>query len=62
MNIVNEGDVIRGVPVHAVAVQGEGDGVQHPVDGTNHGLAILPSGAVRYGEAARDEVILDINH
>ena len=62
MNIVNEGDVIRGVPVHAVAVEGEGDGVQHPVDRAHHSLAVLTSRAVGDGQTARDEVILDINN
>ena len=62
VNIVNEGDVVRGVPVHAVAVEGEGDGVQHPVYRIHHSLAILASRAVGDGQTARDEVILDINN
>ena len=60
MNVVNEGDVVGGMPVHAVAVEGEGDGVQHPVDRTHHVLAVLTRGAVGDGQAARDEVILDV--
>ena len=50
------------MPVHAVAMQVEGDSVQHPVDRSNHILAILTRGAVGDGEAARDEIILDINN
>ena len=36
VDIVNEGDVVGGVPVQAVAVHGEGDGVQEGVDGGHH--------------------------
>ena len=61
MDVVNEGDVVGGVPVQAVAVQVEGDGVQHPVDGSHHVLAILTCRALGDGEAARDEVILHVH-
>ena len=43
-------------------MQVEGDSVQHPVDRSNHILAILTRGTVGDSEAARDEVILDINN
>ena len=61
MDVVDEGDVVGGVPVQAVAVQVEGDCVQHPVDGPHHVLAILTCGALGDGEAARDEVILHVH-
>ena len=36
VDIVNEGDVVSRVPVQAVAVHGEGHGVQEGVDGGHH--------------------------
>ena len=40
-NVVYEGDVVGWVPVQAVAVESEGDGVEHPVDRPHHVLAIV---------------------
>ena len=61
MDGVHEGDVVLGVPVQAVAVHVEGDGVDQSVDGGNNLLAILPGGAVDDCQAARYEVVLDIH-
>ena len=36
MGVVGEGDVVRGVPVQAVAVHVEGHRVQHVVDRSHH--------------------------
>ena len=36
LDVVNEGDVVSGVPVQAVAVQVEWHRVQHGVDGGHH--------------------------
>ena len=62
LDVVNEGDVVGGVPVQAVAVHGEGDGVQQCVDGRDNFLAILSSRAVLDGQAPADEIILNIHH
>ena len=40
----------------------EGDGVYQVVDGLHHLLAALPGGAVDDGQAAADEIILNIHH
>ena len=62
LDVVNEGDVVGGVPVQAVAVHGEGDGVQQCVDGRHHFLSILASRAVLDGQAPADEIILNIHN
>ena len=49
------------MPVQAVAVHGEGDGVQQPVDGRHHLLSVLPSRTVLDGQAAADEVVLNVH-
>ena len=41
VDIVNEGDVVLWMPVKAVAMHGEGDGVQHKVDGWHHIFSVL---------------------
>ena len=62
MDIVNEGDVVAGVPVEAVAVQGEGHGVEHPVDRRHHVLTILICRAVGDGQTAGYKVVLHIHN
>ena len=62
VDIVNEGDVVGRVPVQAVAVHGEGHGVQQGVDGRHHLFTILTSWTVLNCQAARDKVILNINN
>ena len=46
----------------AVAVHVEGDGVYQVVDGSHHVLAVLTGGTVDDGQAAADEIILNIHH
>ena len=41
VDIVNEGDVVLRMPVQAVAMHREGNGVQHTVYGRNNLLSIL---------------------
>ena len=36
MDVVHEGEVVRGMPVQAVADQVEGDGLDQTVDGGNN--------------------------
>ena len=49
-------------PHQAVAVHVEGDGVNQVVDGSHHVLALLLGGAVDDGQAAADEIILNVHH
>ena len=49
------------MPVQAVAVQVEGDGIDHVVDGRHHLLSVLPSRTVLDGQAAADEVVLNVH-
>ena len=56
VGIVGEGDVVGGVPVQAVAVHVEGDGVYQVVDGLHHLLAALPGGAVDDGQTAAEVI------
>ena len=61
MDGVHEGDVVLRVPVQAVAVHVKGDGVDQSVDGSHHLLSLLARRAVDDGQAAGDEVVLDID-
>ena len=70
-DVLNEGDVVTGVPVQAVPQLGEGDAVHQGVDGADHlddqddkhdqddRDYLCCSGR---GKGSRDEVILDVNN
>ena len=45
----------------AVAVHGEGDGVEESVDGGHHVLPVLTCRAVLDGQASGYEIILNVN-
>ena len=61
-NVVYEGDMVGWVPVQAVAVESEGDGVEHPVDRPHHVLAILPGRTLADRQTPGDEVVLDVHN
>ena len=70
-DVLNEGDVVTGVPVQAVPQLGEGDAVHQGVDGADHlhdqenrdsqddGDYLSCTGG---RQGSRDKVILDINN
>ena len=70
-DVLNEGDVVTGMPVQAVPQLGEGDAVHQGVDGADHlddqdsqddqddGDYLCCTGG---RQGSRDEVILDINN
>ena len=62
LNIVNEGHVVRRVPVQAVVTLIKRNRVQEVVDGLNNIFTILLGGTVLDGQTSADEVVLNIDN